>query len=304
MFNHLLVLLDGSKLAEVVFSYAEELSARMNINNLELLHVCSPQEAEQLAMREAYMAQMAELLQKKAAEIRAKSRGGTTGERIQVQGKVVVGYPAEEILRYADQNQVDLIMLSTHGRSGIKIWDLGSVASKVIHAAKVPIWLVPAELREEVLYDKFPRRPLVVPLDGSPFSESVIPYALDIARQRAAETEIVFVFVEVYQGIVPNYQSMETREAERVAIRKYLDDRVQSIQAAGLAARAEILPAGKSDPAREIVKYIDNNPTQLVAMATHGHAGIDKMIFSSVAENILNLVKKTPIFLVRPPGLK
>src|SRR4030042_402735 len=152
MYKKILVLLDGSKLAEVVFTYAQELSARLNLT-LELLHVCSSQEAEQLPMRQAYIEHMAEILQTKAEEIRSKIGGTKQGKGVQAQGKVVVGYPAEEILKYADENNIDLIMLSTHGRSGIRIWDLGSVADKVIHATRVPIWLVPSELREEIIWD-------------------------------------------------------------------------------------------------------------------------------------------------------
>jgi nucleotide-binding universal stress UspA family protein len=115
MYKKMLVLLDGSTLAEVVFSYAQELSARLGIS-LELLHVCSPQEAEQLPMRQAYMDHMAEVLRKKAIEIQSKIGGRASGSEIEAQGKVIVGYPAEEILKYADENEVDLIMLSTHGQ--------------------------------------------------------------------------------------------------------------------------------------------------------------------------------------------
>ena len=158
MYKKMLVLLDGSKLAEVVFTYAQELSARLNIA-LELLHICTPQEAEQLPMRQAYMDHMAEILQSKAAEIRSNI-GATEGTHIPAHGKVLVGYPAEEIINYAEKNNIDLIMLSTHGRSGIRMWHIGNVAHKVIHAAKVPIWLVPAELREEIIYDKLASLPL------------------------------------------------------------------------------------------------------------------------------------------------
>ena len=173
MYKKMLVLLDGSTLAEVVFSYAQELSARLGIS-LELLHVCSPQEAEQLPMRQAYMDHMAEVLRKKAIEIQSKIGGRTSGSEIEAQGKVIVGYPAEEILKYADENEVDLIMLSTHGRSGVRAWDIGNVANKVIHASKVPIWLVPTELREEIIHDTLPKRILLIPLDGSKMSEEAL----------------------------------------------------------------------------------------------------------------------------------
>jgi len=288
----MLVLLDGSKLAEVVFTYAQELSARLNLN-LELLHVCSPQEAEQLPMREAYMEHMAEILQTNVELIAAKI-GGTPIKAI---GKVVVGYPAEEILKYADENKIDLIMLSTHGRSGIRAWDIGNVANKVIHAAKVPIWLVPSELREEIIYDKLPKRTTVVPLNGSKLAEAVIPHVINIAKQRGAETEVILVYVENPTKSVYTMDEVKRQQEETTKMKEYLDGIVKQIVDEGIWARSEILVG---DPAPALINWVKENPAQLIAMATHGHSGLSLMIFGSVTENILHLVKKTPIFLVKP----
>jgi nucleotide-binding universal stress UspA family protein len=296
MFKKMLVLLDGSNLSEVVFTYAQELAGRLNLD-LELLHVCNTQEAEQLPMRRAYMEHMAEVLQTKAEEIRARTGSGAPDQHIKAKGAVVVGYPPEEILKYVDQNNIDLVMLSTHGRSGINMWDIGNVANKVIHAARIPIWLVPAELREEVIRDQVPNRTMVIPLDGSKMSEKVIPYAIDIAKQRGAETAMVLVNVEEADYHMTNLEQLKRIEATRNEMKKYLDGQAEIIKQAGLQVRTEIL---SGDPATAIIDFLKNNPTQLVAMATHGHSGLSRMIFGSVTENIIHLVKKTPIFLVRP----
>lgn len=296
MYRKMLVLLDGSNLAEVVFTYAQELAARLNID-LELLHVCSPQEAEQLPMRQAYMEKMAEVLQNKAAEILAKIGDKTSDLKVKAFGKVVVGYPAEEILKYADENNIDLIMLSTHGRSGLRAWDIGNVANKVIHAAKVPVWLVPTELREEIIYDKLPKRTMVIPLDGSQRSEAVIPHAINIANQRGAESEIVLIHVDNPTKSLITADQVKQQQAGRLEKEKYLEAVVQRFGEAGIKARAEIL---LGEPAPTIINFVKNNPAQLIAMATHGHAGLSRMIFGSTTENILQLVKKTPILLVNP----
>ena len=136
MYRNMLVLLDGSELAEVVFKYAQELSARLNLD-LELLHVCTPGEAEQLPMRRAYMEHMAEALCAGAEQIRYSLSDESAAGCVRARGTVVLGYPAEEILKYIDANDIDLILMSTHGHSGIKEWDdIGGVASKVLHASK------------------------------------------------------------------------------------------------------------------------------------------------------------------------
>jgi nucleotide-binding universal stress UspA family protein len=295
MFKNMLVLLDGSNLAEVVFSYAQELAGRLNIN-LELLHVCSPQEADQLPMRKAYMEHMAEVLQKKAEEIRCQTGNTSKDQCIQVKGSVVVGYPADEIIKYIEANKIDLVMLSTHGRSGIGMWDLGNIANKVIHAVNVPVWVVPSELREEVILDKVPKRTMVIPLDGSKLSEGVIPAAISLARQRGSVGELVLVWVYNPSVNPVNIEQLKEQETRRKDMEKYLADKVKMIQDGGIQARYEVL---LGEPARTIIDFVKNNPTQLIAMATRAHTGLSKMIFGSVTENVIHLVKKTPIFLVK-----
>jgi nucleotide-binding universal stress UspA family protein len=189
MYMKMLVLLDGSGPAEVVFKYARELSERLHVA-LELLHVCSPQDAGALPMRRAYIEQKAEQLRAEAGEINF-GFGSALGQSIQASGHVVVGEPAEEILKYIGDNDIDLVMMATHGSSGVKAWDIGEVTNKVVHAVKIPIWLIPSELREDIIMDKLPHRNLLLPLSGSKESEAVIPHAIDIVQRRGPHSETV-----------------------------------------------------------------------------------------------------------------
>jgi len=294
VYKTMLVLLDGSELAEVVLKYAQELSGRLHID-LELLHVCDPHEAEQLPMRKAYMEHMAEVMCAGAEEIRYRSGDETLEQCIRAQGNVVVGHPAEEILKYVDENDIDLVMMSTHGSSGIGSWDLGSVATKVIHASNAPIWLVPSQLREEVILDTLPRRTLVIPLSGSKQSEAVIPHAIAVAKQRGEESELVLLHVEDVDYITVSRSALQEREEHRARMKAYLDGVAESIREAGLEARSEILTG---DPAETIITFLKDNPAQLIAMATRGRTGLSRMVFGSVTENVIHLVKKTPMLLV------
>jgi nucleotide-binding universal stress UspA family protein len=297
MYQKMLVLLDGSELAEVVFKYAQEISGRMKIQ-AELLHVCSPREAEQLPMRKAYMEHMAEQLCQKALETTRKYDPDAMEHCVHASGHVVVGYPAEEILEYIDANEIDLVMMSTHGSSGEKSWDLGSVANKVVHASKVPVWLVPTELREEVVEDTLPGgRSLVVPLSGSPLAEAAIPHAIDMITQRGAEAEIVLVNVIPFPEPTATLTraSLEEHEAEIERMKTYLETTAQVIRAQGVPVRTEVL---RGEPAETIIQYLREHPAQLLAMATRGHRTLSRMIFGSVAESVVLLVKKTPLLLI------
>ncbi len=295
MYKSMLVLLDGSELAEVVFKYAQELSARLNLD-LELLHVCTPGEADQLPMRRAYMEHMAEVLCAGAEQIRYSISDESVGSCIRARGTVAVGYPAEEILKYVDTNEVDLILMSTHGHSGIKEWDdVGGVASKVLHASNVPVWLVPAELRDEIVSDTLPKRTLVVPLSGSKMSEAAIPHALNVARQRGAESEIVLLGVLNVEIIPVSRVQLREREEAYAKLKDYLEGVAESIRAEGFVARAEVL---MGEPAESIIEFLKANPPQLICMATRGKTGLSKFVFGSVTEHVIHLIKKTPMLLV------
>ena len=297
MYKKMVVLLDGSELAEVVFEYAQELSGRMHLD-VELLHVCKPQEADQIPMRRAYMEHMAAALCSKAEEIRRKYTKETVEQCIQARGNVVVGYPAEEILKYVDENDIDLVMMSTHGGSGVKGWDLGDVANKVIHASKVPVWLVPTELREEVMADMLPKRLLVVPLSGTKQSEAAVSHAVEILRQRGAESksELVLLHVMEEPGVVMNWSAVTDFDAQRKKTSAYLEDLAEPIRASGLEVRTEVLSWG--DPAKNVIDYLKDHPTQLLVMATTGKSRIKRTIFGSVTESMIHMVKVTPLLLV------
>jgi nucleotide-binding universal stress UspA family protein len=173
------------------------------------------------------------------------------------------------------------------------------MANKVIHASKVPIWLVPTELREEIIHDTLPKRILLIPLDGSKMSEEALPIAINIAKQRGVEPNAILVSVEGPMVTPPvTTERLKLYEAKISEKKKYLDSVVKRLAKEGIKAQSEVLTGGR--PAEAIIDFMKQNPSQLLVMATHGHTGLSKMIFGSTTENILHLVKKTPILLVKP----
>ena len=299
MYKKMLVLLDGSELAEVVFRYARELSGRLDLD-LDLLHVVTPQEEDQLPMRRAYIERMAKLLCDEAQKLSASTSPAGVEKCIEAKGVVAIGDPADEIIKYIDENSVDLVMLSTRGKSGSKVWNIGSVATKVTHASKVPVWLVPAELRDEILEDSLPNRPLLVPLNGSEVAEAAIPYVVSVARQRAeAAGEMILVHVAEHPTTFYNADHLKAAEADRERIKAYLEGVAEPLRAQGFSVRTEVLIG---DPATAVLQHIRYNPPQLVAMATRGRRGLSRFVFGSVTEEIMHSLKKTPMLLI--PAVK
>ena len=297
-----LVPLDGSELAEVVFNYARELAGRLGID-LILLHVYSPDEAESEPMRRTYIERAAETIKHTSEEAREKAGIKYGDKPVKVTAHLSAGYPPDEILKYADANEVDLILMATHGRTGIKRWTMGSVADKVLRASKVPVWLVRAGVPEEIVQDKWPTRRILALLDGSEVSEAILPHVEAVAKQRNAEQVEVILLTVSEPALLPSYYPATVPlnwedhvERIRRADDEYLSKIEKRLKDTGLNVRREVI-AGKA--ADVVVDYVNNNSINLIVMSTHGRSGIGRWVFGSVAEKVL-LGVTSPILLVRP----
>jgi len=319
MYKRMLVPLDGSELAEVVFTYAKELAGRLDLDII-LLHVTRQAAENTMPMRKAYIERAVEAIQRQSREIQKKTATKKRGKPIEVRGEVVIGYPADEILRFADENKVDLILMATHGRSGIKRWTMGSVADKILRATKIPVWLVRAGIPEEIVHGQWPTT-ILLPLDGSEQAESVLPHADTLAKQRGIEQVDVVLLRVCEPPSRPSYYLAEPgvtyaplSEPEAIEShinwQKYLDDEmVKSKQAAekylekikkrfqdsNISVRSEIL---EGRAAEEIVEYANKNPFNLIVMSTHPRSGLRRLVYGSVTENVLQGVNR-PVLLVK-----
>ena len=301
----MLVPLDGSKLAEEVFVYAKELAGRLDLD-LDLLHVCNPEESELIYMHRAYVERMAEIVGNQSRLVQERTGIQPGGKVVEARGEVVLGNPAEEILRYADENNDDLILMATHGRSGIRHWAIGSVAEKVLRASRVPVWLVRAGIPQEVVYDKWPKRTVLVPLDGSELAECALPHVEALVKQRGAElVEIVLLRVCESSAISSDYPAdmplswedhvKRVTDHTKQMSERYLAGVEKRLKDAGLKVRSEVL-IGK--PAVEIVDYANRNPFNLIVMVTHGRSGLSRWAYGSVANKVLHGVS-SPTLLIR-----
>lgn len=307
MYKKMLVVLDGSQLAEIVFPYAKELAGRLDIDVI-LLHVYSQVTGSYAPMYKAYIESTAENIRTQARQVQQSLGTLKDTKPVEVRGEVVMGYHADEILRFAEENAVDLIMMASHGRSGAQRWSIGSVADKILRAARVPVWLVHADA-EKVPYDQWPSRTLLVPLSGSDVSAIIIPHAKALAKQKGAPLAVVLMQV-VEPPITPSYYSPELTgiplnwgqfvEQEiargKKAAQEYLTDVEKQFREAGINASSLVL-TGK--PAEEIVTYAGKNPFTVVIMATHGRTGLSRLVYGSVAQSVLYGITN-PMVLIRP----
>ena len=145
MYKKMLVALDTSEFAECVFEHVKEIATARAIPDIVLLGVIEP-------VRTAAMAYFGDDEVKKS-EAKAKESMlhylSDAKEKLSlgssnVSTVVLLGDPATEILKYVENNGVDLLVMSSHGRSGVSKWFLGSVVERVLRASVAPVFLVPS----------------------------------------------------------------------------------------------------------------------------------------------------------------
>ncbi|MDD5288399.1 MAG: universal stress protein [Dehalococcoidales bacterium] len=310
MYKKILVVLDGSQLAEVVFPYAKEFAGRLGLD-VVLLHVYQPERKEFAPMYQTYISKAVETIQTMAREVQINLTGQTSTKLVNVRGELVMGYHADEIIRYAEENNIDFILMANHGRSGIKQWSLGGVADKVLRASKIPVWVVHAGIPDAIPYDRWPSRTILVPLNGSNVSETVLPHAIEIARHKGP-VPLDVVLLEVCEpptpptyyspeltGVPLNWGKFMEEETARKkqAATEYLVKTAEQFKTAGIGNITSVVLVGK--PADEIINYANKHPFTVVVMATHGRSGFSRLVYGSVAESVLFGITN-PLVLIKP----
>jgi nucleotide-binding universal stress UspA family protein len=145
MYKKILVPLDGSTLSEASLEHVKSIISRNNPPEIILLRVVEPIssfDASGLAQSGYLLGDVQKRKMADAAEYLAKITAILDKENIKTQQVIAEGRAAEAIMDYVEKNHVDLIIMSSHGRTGISRWAFGSVADRILHQSKVPVLLV------------------------------------------------------------------------------------------------------------------------------------------------------------------
>jgi nucleotide-binding universal stress UspA family protein len=292
MIDRILVTLDGSKLSENVLPYARSVAKAFDIP-IELVHVIdldasAPQSAAPAEVLASAKEQAAAYLRNVAA---------SALESIAVSSQVRVGKPADVILECAEAAPGAWIAMTTHGRSGIQRWLLGSIAEKVLQASINPLLLVRgAEGRQAT-----PLKRVLVPLDGSPLAETALPYAVELARKMDLEIVLARVFgfqtpafAEGYGPAMEKVWEESQREAE-----EYLEEQARQLRAQGLSRISTAFAGGFA--AEKIIDLARSKADTLVAMCTHGRTGVGRWVLGSVTDRVVRH-SGDPVLVIRAPG--
>ena len=293
MYERIAVPLDGSNLAELALPYAERLAGAFG-SELILLLVSEPAESEHRHMQQLYIEKMADL-----------AKSNLKGKAVTVKAVILSGESAKEIVDYAERNNISLIIMASHGRSGIMAWAIGSVGNKVLQMISMPILLIKVktpniEASTEKLFSR-----ILIPLDGSELGEAALPYVQELSNKLSTEVTLLQVVapgkhVHTIGGL--NYvpfkeQILESMKTEAI---QYLEKVSQKLTGTKAITKRELRIG---DAAHEIIEFADETNTSLIAMSTHGYSGVNQWIMGSIAQKILQAGSK-PILFVKAPGVK
>ena len=304
MFERILVPLDGSARAEVILSLVARILRREDSEILLLRVVDVPAAVGRVSLADIRR-QEREDAQKYIHDV--ARRFGASGAK--VHGRIAEGSPADAILDAARTEGATLIAMSTHGRTGLARWALGSVAEKVARASDVPLLLVRSFRRtpkgdlEATAAQEMPFRRILVPVDGSPTSMSVIGPATKFAQLYGSDLLTLHVETPwvppspvlpgmevVYPHMVPPVTPSDQDDVTAKAAKRF--------EQAGLKA-TRLTTQGQ--PAAEILDLSVNRDADLIALGTHGRSGLARWALGSVAERVLRS-GEIPILLVRAAG--
>ncbi|HEU5100439.1 MAG TPA: universal stress protein [Roseiflexaceae bacterium] len=309
----LIVPLDGSPVAEQVLPHvkwlATLLTARVRllqvISNEEVAGVLSHdghvlRELGDPSLSDAVDAQrVGDLLRQRAVDYLGARAAELHDAGVPADIVVHEGSPAEQIVSLAEGDHEALIAMATHGYSGLRRWALGSVADKVLHIAKTPVFLMRAATQPPTIR---PCKRILVPLDGSANAEQALPPAIELARAARAELILLQVAVPLIE-YVPGLSPFNRPLAPSIKFPEFLREQAQQQLAATIdrfgASEVAMTPVAMFGyPAEAIVDEASARQADLIVMATHGYGGLRRWALGRVADKVLH-ASAVPLLLVR-----
>jgi nucleotide-binding universal stress UspA family protein len=296
MYTRVLVPLDGSTVAEQVLPYGRFLARALHIP-VELLGIIDP----------VPLADFAEVWERSNLDklIAEETRGTTqyleatarSFAGTQVKCSVEQGTPDEMIIKKAAADEKTLILMATHGRSGIQRWLLGSIADKVLHGTSNHVFLVRAS-EEGGTAGEAHLKTVVVPLDGSALAEKALLPVEELAKKLRLQVLLMRAYAlppAVSADEYGSYTEELVNQLEAEA-RDYLEEKVKELKLKSLASVSAVTDLGYG--AEEIIALARKTPDNFIAMCTHGRSGFRRWLLGSVTERVLRH-SGDPVLIVR-----
>lgn len=302
MFRNILIPLDGSSLAECVLPHAIALARAFEARCVLLRVLMADAELETVpfadplkwrldkAEVEAYFDKVSEFLE----------AAGVSSESV-----ILEGQPAQRILEYAYEHRIDLLLLSSHGRTGLNRWNISSVVQKTVQNANISTMIVRAYQLLPTDTVDLSYEHLLVPLDGSTRAEIALAPARILSEHFDSKMSVIQM---VARPEMPRQAPPSREEAELSS--KLLNKnyhaalRYMERLEPQLPANAETRVIQAQDVPTTLQKEVETRDIDLVLMSAHGYSGSGTRPFGGVTTNII-LYGSKPLLIVQdlPPDM-
>ncbi|HSM71854.1 MAG TPA: universal stress protein [Anaerolineales bacterium] len=274
--DNIVVLLDGSEPAAQALPLAREVARTTKANITLLASVKDSTEAFRKEFKKTERARKT-YLNKVAKEL--------TAEGFNVRVVVRPGHIADATREYIAENAIDLVITTTRGKSGQPHWLSGGVSRKLVRMIDLPILLV--KYREEGYVPNPSIKRIQVALDGSTYSERILPYARLFAKVFGSELLLMSV------PAVPEVQDYRAASEVVEKIRRKAETNIQKfLKAVARSLREERIKVRTlvkgSIPARMIVQVSQEEEVDMIMLTSRGRGNLDLILMGSVAEEVVN----------------
>lgn len=299
MYQSVLIPLDGSPVAERVLAHIERMISPRE-TSIILLYVLELQKYYTATSPAVLASFDSERWRQDAQGYLDRVAGELREMGFRVRPHVIEGDVATSICDVAEAQEIDLIAMTTHGRTGATRWVLGSVADRVVRSAKQPVLLVRTETAVSA---KGGIQRILVPLDGSDLAELALPQAQQLAQEKNAEILTLRVIEPVEDialytaGGTEILAEASTLDLEGSA-EEYLKSVQQRLYTAGVTSRFTLI---RGRPAETILDVAQAEEVDLIVMSTHGRSGLSRWVYGSVADKVLHGTQH-PLLLIRARG--
>ena len=283
--DHILVPLDGSRLAECVLPHAVALARAFGARVTLLRVVAQAHSTDQ----EQTIDPLRWHMRKTEAESYLDSVATHLREaEFHVDKVTLEGEAANNVIEFAHEHDVGLILLSSHGQSGLSEWNVSSVVQKIILRAYMPVMIVRAYQipSNDLMGQRYKR--VLVPLDGSQRAECVLPLASQLACSHDAQLLLAHA---VRKPEVPRHMPLAESETElvdrmikynRLEAKKYLADLKDRLE-----CNVELYLLESEDTAAALHDLVQREGVDLVALSAHGYTSTSRWPYGSMALNFI-----------------
>jgi nucleotide-binding universal stress UspA family protein len=296
MTMQILVPLDGSPFSEQAIPQAFRL-AQFARGTVHLVRVLLPTPALELIAipDERLTADERRAAQGYLEELAAKAPQGVSAHAAVLTGPVVTA-----LSNYIAEANMEMVVMTTHGRTGLTRTFLGSVADELTRSVKVPLLLLRPYMGDDGLnVDPLYARRILIPLDGSQLAEQALDRAVEVGGLTGARYTLLQVVPPPVLSTYPDTVETQTAREHEHAIdcaHEYLETVADRLRMVGLRVETEVTT--HDDIAAGIVQEAIADSADMIVMATHGRSGWKRLTLGSVAQEVLHTAW-LPLLVVR-----